>query len=70
MKNENNVANLPEEGFIRLPQVLAIFPVSRSGWFAGVNSGIYPKGDKLGARAVAWKVSDIRKLINSVGGDK
>lgn len=65
-KDQNNP--LPQEGFIRLPQVLTIFPVSRSSWYAGIKSGIYPQGHKLGQRATAWKVSDIRALLENGRG--
>lgn len=54
---------LPEAGFIRLPAVLAVFPVSRSTWWAGIQSGKYPSGIKLSERVTAWKVEDIRALI-------
>ncbi len=57
--------SLPETGFIRLPQVLAIFPISKSAFWAGVKSGKYPKPVKLSARCTAWKVDDIRNLIAS-----
>jgi prophage regulatory protein len=65
---------LPETGFVRLPQVLAVIPVSRSTWWAGVKSGRYPKPVKtLGPRITAWRVEDIRALIehaaaSQVGG--
>ena len=54
---------LPEEGFLRLPKVLEVFPVSRSSWWAGVANGRYPKGHKLSDRVTAWKASDIRALL-------
>lgn len=54
---------LPLDGFLRLPQVLAIFPVSRSAWWAGIKAGKYPAGEKLGPRTTAWRVDAIRKLI-------
>lgn len=60
---------LPTEGFLRLAQILglrgqpAIFPVSRTTWLDGVRSGRYPKPLKIGARAVAWRADDIRKLL-------
>jgi len=54
---------LPETGFIRLPKILSLYPVSRSGWWAGVKSGKYPRPVKLGPRTTAWKVEDIRALI-------
>ena len=51
---------------LRLPAVLSTFPVSRSAWFAGVKDGRYPKPVRLGARAVAWRASDIRTLVDSL----
>ncbi len=59
----NQHAALPEAGFIRLPQVLLLIPVSRASWWAGVKAGKYPPGVKIGARTTAWRVSDIRDLI-------
>lgn len=56
-------ATLPAEGYARLPQVLASFPVSRSTWLAGVKTGRFPKPVKLGPRTTAWRVEDIRALI-------
>ena len=64
---------LPETGFLRLRQILgdprtvpptpAIFPVGKSAWYAGVNSGRFPAPVKLGPRTSAWRVEDIRALI-------
>ena len=56
--------NLPETGLIRLKQVLQFIPVSRSTWLAGVKAGRFPKPIKLSLRTTAWKVADIRALIN------
>ncbi len=58
---------LPAEGFVRLPVVLAHIPVSRSGWWLGIAQGRYPKGIKLGPRMTAWRVEDIRALIANAG---
>ena len=54
---------LPESGFVRLPTVLLVFPVSRSAWWAGVKCGRYPPSVKLGPRTTAWPVAAIRELI-------
>lgn len=54
---------LPETGFIRLPAVLQHIPIGKSTWWAGVKSGRYPKPVKLGERITAWRVEDIRVLI-------
>jgi prophage regulatory protein len=53
-------------GFIRLSSILAPrgpIPVSKSTWWAGVKSGRYPQPVKLGPRITAWRVEDIRSLI-------
>lgn len=63
--------SIPEAGFVRLPQIVgnlkagipAIIPVSSSTWWAGVKSGRYPKPVKLSERCTAWRVEDIRALI-------
>lgn len=54
---------LPETGFVRLPQILAVYPVSRSAFWAGVKEGRYPQPVKLSPRCTAWRVEDIRALI-------
>ena len=54
---------LPETGFVRLPDVLRVIPVSKSTWWAGVRQGRYPAAVRLGPRVTAWRVADIRALI-------
>lgn len=64
---------IPEIGFLRLvhiigdpsatPPVPALLPLSRSAWWAGVKSGRFPPPVKLGPRTTAWRVEDIRTLI-------
>ena len=54
---------LPETGFVRLPQVLALIPISRSAWWAGIRSGKFPHGIKLGRKTTVWRAEDIRRLI-------
>jgi len=56
---------LPSEGFIRLPEVLRVFPVSEAQWWGGIKAGIYPRAYALGTRIRAWRVADIRRLIES-----
>ncbi len=69
-----NAIGLPHEGLVRLPQILGdpksgtpgVIPVSRSSWWEGVRTGRYPKPVRLGKRITAWRVSDIRALLESV----
>ena len=56
---------LPETGFVRLPEVLKVFPVSKSTWWIGVKEKRYPRPVKLGPKITAWRVEDIRELIAS-----
>ncbi len=57
------IENEAEVGYLRLPQVLKLIPVSKSTWFRGIQSGKYPGPVKIGVRASGWKVADIRKCI-------
>lgn len=54
---------LPETGFVRLPQILQVFPVSKSTWWAGVKDGRFPKSIKLSHRITVWRAEDIHDLI-------
>lgn len=56
-------ARLPDTGFVRLPAILGVFPVSRSTWWDGVKNGKYPAAVKLGPNTTAWRVDDIRRLL-------
>jgi len=66
---------LPETGFVRLPQIIGnkktnippLLPICRTTFLNGVKSGKYPKPVKLGERTTAWRVSDIRDLIEKLG---
>lgn len=55
---------LPEIGFLRLPEVLKFYPVSKSTWWQGIKDGRFPAPVKLGVRVSAWRVEDIRELIS------
>lgn len=50
-------------GYMRLPAVLQLFPVSRSTFLAGIKQGKYPSPTRLSKRCVAWKAEDIAKLL-------
>lgn len=60
-----DVAALPREGFVRLPTILAVYPVGKSSWWEGVKSGKYPKPVKLGPNTTAWRAEQIRQLIEA-----
>lgn len=60
--------NIPTSGFLRLPQILAIIPISKSAWWEGCRTGRYPKPVKLGPRTTVWRVEDITAFINQISG--
>lgn len=57
---------IPTYGFLRLPQVLAIFPISRSAWWEGCKTGRFPKPVKLGPRTTVWRAEDIKAFIDNI----
>jgi len=73
------IAPLPVTGYLRLPQIIgqkgdpnakppkpyipALIPVSKSLWWAKVKTGEFPTPVKLTERTTAWRVEDIRALI-------
>lgn len=61
--------SLPEKGFVRLPTILQMIPVSKSTWWAKVKTGEYPQPVKLTDKITAWKVEDIHILIQTLGND-
>lgn len=62
-QHKNQYLELPKEGFVRLPQILAVIPISKSQFWLGVKNGRFPSPIKLGAKTTAWRVEDIRALI-------
>jgi len=58
---------LPVIGFLRLPQILEIIPVSKSTWWQGCKDGRFPKPVKLGPKTTAWRAEDIAALIERIG---
>ncbi|WP_233167501.1 helix-turn-helix transcriptional regulator [Xylophilus sp. ASV27] len=55
-------------GFMRLPQVLALVPVSNSTLWRHVAAGTFPAAVKLFFGVTAWRVDDVRHWIQAQGG--
>lgn len=74
MPKTSTIVALPETGFLRLPQIIGdaradppisgVFPVSRSTWWQGVKEGRFPEPVKLSERVTAWRVEDVRRLLD------
>jgi len=67
---------LPETGFLRIWDIVgdkkkktpALIPVGRTTFLNRVKEGVYPKPVKISERTTAWRVEDIRALIEKIGG--
>jgi len=64
-----NSQRIPEIGFLRLYQVLDILQIGRTTFLNGVKNGVYPAPVKLSPRTVAWKIGEIRALVDKLGGE-
>jgi len=62
-------APLPQEGFIRLPQVLHVLGIGKTSFWNGVKAGRFPAPIKLGPRLRVWDVKVIRALIAGLSQD-
>jgi prophage regulatory protein len=56
--------NVPENRLMRLKEVLSILGISRSSWYQGIKSGMYPPPIHLGPRTSVWRASDIDVILN------
>lgn len=75
----NPVYDMQHQGFVRLKQILGdpasippvppLIPIAKSTWWAGVKSGRFPKPVKLGPNTTAWKISDIRELLDGFASE-
>ncbi|NEI82241.1 AlpA family phage regulatory protein, partial [Rhizobium leguminosarum] len=59
----------PEHGYVRLKQILGPLgplPISKSGFWAGVKTGKFPKPRKISARVTVWRAEDILTLLQEI----
>lgn len=73
------MSHLPQTGFLRLPQIIGnpkadppippIIPVKKSCWWAGIQTGQFPKPIKLSPRVTVWRVEDILALVAKINAE-
>ena len=63
---ESSKKDLAGISLYRLKQVLTRIPISRSAWFAGVQTGRYPRSYSLGPRTTVWRSDDIDQVVASL----
>lgn len=69
-KQYPEAAAIPSTGFVRLPQILALVPIGKSSWWAGVRDGRYPQPvpNSPFGRVTVWRAEDIHALLAQAGG--
>jgi prophage regulatory protein len=74
----SQAAPLPPTGFLRESQILGnrrdgtrgLLPFSKSTWWQGIKDGRFPAPVKLGPAISAWRVEDIRALIERLSAQQ
>src|SRR5258705_5218406 len=62
--NPETYGAMPATGYMRQSQLIpAIFPFSSATLWRKVKAGSFPEPVKLGLRITAWRVEDIRELL-------
>jgi predicted DNA-binding transcriptional regulator AlpA len=62
-----SIVVLPETGFLRQPQVLALVPFSKSTLWRRIQARTFPAPIKLSPRVTVWRAEDIRHWISQQG---
>ena len=52
------------KGFLRLPEILKLIPISKSMLSELIKKGEFPKQIKLGTKTAVWKTEDVYSYIN------
>jgi predicted DNA-binding transcriptional regulator AlpA len=60
-----NFDYLPEESFVRLPILMALYGISKPTIYRQIKQGNIPAPIKLTSRTSVWKVGDIRNNLRS-----
>lgn len=60
---------LPPGGFVRLPTILKLIPMSRSAFYRRIETGEFPAPLKLSPTIACWRSEDIRALIERLSRD-
>lgn len=62
-----DISALPDEAYIRLPQVAALFGVSKATIWRWAAEGRIPKQRKLSPGVAAWQVGEVRQALANAG---
>ena len=55
-----------QQQLLRLPDVMARTGLKRWAVYNGINEGTFPRGVKIGERAIAWRAADVDRWAESL----
>lgn len=61
----SNFDQLPDSAYIRLPVLIGLFSVSEASIWRWVQKGVIPRPVKLAVRTSAWRVGEIRNVLQA-----
>jgi prophage regulatory protein len=56
-----------DEKFLRLPAVIEKTGRARASIYRMISEGSFPRQEKIGLRAVGWRLSEITRWMNAPG---
>ena len=59
--------DIPSTGFLRLPQVLELFPHQQERMVERLRNRTLSQACKIGPRTTVWRAEDIRAFIENAG---
>lgn len=57
-----------DDKFLRLPAVIEKTGRGRASIYRMINEGVFPRQERIGARAVGWRLSAITRWMASPAG--
>ena len=66
-ENSIRFSDLPDEALVRLPMALAVTGWKKTRFYQGMGAGEIPQSVRLGERARAWRVGDLRAFLRRLG---
>lgn len=58
-----SITSPPDDALIRLDEVLRRIPVSKSSYYAGQKTGLYPAAVRIGPRASAYRYAEVKAWL-------
>lgn len=61
---------LPTEGFVRIHQVLSMFPIGKTKLWEMVKNGTFPQPRKLGPKTTVWDIAELRAFKERIAKER